>query len=227
MILEPLALWRILSINDLFEQSAYSKSRAAFYKIIQKLERLNLIESFQNCWNNEKYVYLLHEGLALLGHSKATLPINKDLRFHDSLTSRIGLVFDKLPIIKSVLVDQNISNIYPNISKIPDLLIEAESKKEFRIAIEVEVSQKSSTRIKSIFENYGESDLFNIVIYITDKKFIFNAYQKILREIESRINKDKFVFCYDPNLHRDSTSFLDAQTTYKGTLTSLRSLIGV
>src|SRR5690606_32455350 len=114
-ILEPLLNWRILSINDLYDLTSYSKSKGAFYKSIQRFEKLRLIESFKNSWNNEKYVYLLKDGLNLLGTEKALLPVNRDLRFHDSITSKVGLIFNDISFIKAVLIDQNIQNIYPNL----------------------------------------------------------------------------------------------------------------
>ena len=224
-ILEPLLYWRILSINDLYMMTSYDKTKGAFYKSIQRFEKLKLIESFKNSWNNEKYVYLLRDGLKLLGTEKALLPVNRDLRFHDSITSQIGLIFNNLHFVKSVLIDQNIQNHYPNLLNTPDIIIEGVHNKKFRIAIEVELSQKSSSRILNTFKNYSENSFFSAIIYITDKKFIFNAYQKLIEDKEETIKKDKFIFCYDPTIHRETKNILNAHTLHNGRSTTLKDLM--
>ena len=51
-ILNPLLKWRILSVRELKNQSDYRGSQSAFYKIISKLEKNNLIDSFMNSCSN-------------------------------------------------------------------------------------------------------------------------------------------------------------------------------
>ena len=98
-ILNPLLKWRILSVRELKNQSEYSGSLSAFYKIISKLEKNKLIESFMNTWSNEKFLYLKPDALKALGQEKALLPVNIDIRFHDAITTKVALFLKSYQVI--------------------------------------------------------------------------------------------------------------------------------
>lgn len=174
-ILMPLKDWRILSLADLKLLTGYSRSQSSFYKLISKLEKNNLIESFINSWTNEKFLYLLPDGESVVGSEKL-LPVNRDQRFHDSICTKVALNLNETQFFKEIYLDHNIPKHFPLMDKTPDILVCGANLKDFKIAIEIELTQKSKTRMEDIFKKYSDSKVVNNIIYITDKHHIFSAY---------------------------------------------------
>jgi hypothetical protein len=223
-LLNPLRKWRILSINALKEESEYSGSSSAFYKVITKLEKNMLLDSFINSWSNEKFVYLLPTGIKALGEEKASLAINRDLRFHDAISSKIARLFKSYSFINGIYLNQEIAKSFPLLERVPDILAEGKITKEFRLAIEVELTQKSQKRVKQIFKSYSDSKVVNNIIYITDKQSIFKAYKKYLIELGAEINQAKFIIIFESNLSKKTFNLLNSKAYYKDIDTSLNNI---
>jgi hypothetical protein len=223
-LLNPLKKWRILNIKALREESQYSGSNSAFYKIISKLEKNMLIDSFINSWSNEKFVYLLPTGIKALGEEKVKLAINRDLRFHDSIASKVARLFKSYEFVSSVYLDQEIATNFPLLERTPDVLAEGHISKAFRLAIEVELTQKSQTRVKEIFRTYSDSKVVNNIIYITDKKSIYKAYIKYFKELGPKINQDKFIFILESDLSKKTFNLLNSKAFFKDIDTSLNNI---
>lgn len=226
-ILNPLLKWRILSVRELKNRSDYKGSQSAFYKIISKLEKNNLIESFMNSWSNEKFLYLKSSALKALGEEKFLLPINADIRFHDAISTKVALYFKELAFIKEVYLDQEIAKHFPLMEKTPDILVLGEKEKPFKLAVEIELSQKNKTRVMDILKRHGESKIVNNIIYITDKKNIFNSYQGYLNELGDSIDNSKFIFIFEPALNAKTFSILNSMASYRGKETSLNELLRI
>ena len=226
-ILTPLKKWRILSVKDLKEQAEYQKSSSSFYKIITKLEKNCLIDSFINSWSNEKFIYLLPEALKIIGDEKSLLPVNRDQRLHDAIATRIALIFKGLPFVTDIYLDQEIPRIYPLMEKTPDILIEGVKTKPFRLAIEIELTQKNKTRVQEIFKCHDDSKILNNVIYITDKPSVFNAYARYLDELQDQINTERFIFVLEKDLSTKTFNILSSKALYRGRETNLKELLKV
>lgn len=226
-ILTPLLKWRILSVRELKNQSEYSGSQSAFYKIISKLEKNNLIESFMNHWSNEKFLYLKPNALVALGEEKFLLPINKDIRFHDAIVTKVALYLKTYSFVKEIFLDQEISKQFPLMEKTPDILIQGETNIPFRLAFEIELTQKNKTRVQDILRRHSESKIVNNVVYITDKKSIFNSYLSHLQEMKTSINHSKFIFIYEKDLNAKTFNLLNSKALYGDKETSLRELLKI
>jgi len=226
-LLNPLRKWRILSIKALKEESEYAGSSSAFYKIVSKLESNMLIDSFINSWSNEKFVYLLPTGIKALGEEKSSLAINRDLRFHDAISSKVARLFRSYHFIEGVYLDQEIAKSYPLLERVPDILAEGQLKSNFRFAIEVELTQKSQKRVKEIYRSYSDSKVVNNIIYITDKPSIFKAYQKYLDELGDEINQDKFILIFESNLSKKTFNLLNSKAFYRGKDSSLNHIFNL
>jgi hypothetical protein len=226
-ILNPLKKWRILSVQNLKQESGYQRSLSSFYKIISKLEKNQLIDSFINTWSNEKFLYLQPLGLKVLGDEKAILPVNRDTRYHDSICSKLALNFKSYAFVQNLYLDQEIPILYPLMEKTPDILIEGEKNNRFRLAIEIELTQKNKTRVQEILKSYSESKVINNVIYITDKEVIFNSYQKYLNELQNQINSSKFIFIYEKDLNAKAINLLNMKAIYQGRDTNLKELLKI
>lgn len=226
-ILTPLLKWRILNVRDLKNQSGYSGSQSAFYKILSKLEKNNLVDSFINSWSNEKYLYLKSDALKALGEEKALLPVNVDIRFHDAITTKVALFFKSYAFVKDIYLDQEIPKHFPIMEKTPDILIIGEKTKPFRLALEIELTQKNKTRVQDIFKRHSESKIINNIVYITDKKSIFSSYENYLGELSSSIDCSKFIFVYEKDLNAKTFNLLSSSASYRGKETSLKELLQI
>lgn len=223
-ILSPLRKWKILSIKSLKEEAGHIGTRSGFYKIVSKLEQNLLIDSFINAWSNEKFVYLGPKGLKALGIEKSALHINRDLRFHDSLVTKVARYFEKLSVINEVFLDFEVRESFPLLERVPDCLVTGQLHGPFHMAIEVELTQKSKERMREIFRTYSDSKVVNQVLYIMDKKSIRDAYLRILDELGSEINQNKFLFLYAPNLSKQKEELINESVIFKNQQTTLKEL---
>ncbi|MEE2670296.1 MAG: hypothetical protein VYA54_01200 [Bdellovibrionota bacterium] len=225
-LLMPLKKWRILSVKDLKEQSGHNGSRSSFYKVITKLESYLLIDSFINSWSNEKFIYLMPNAIKVLGEEKV-LPVNRDQRFHDAIVTKIALNFKDYNFVKDIYLDQEIGRNFPLIKKNPDILIVGQIKKDFKLAVEIELTQKNKSRVQEIFRSYSKSIAVNNIIYITDKLGIYNTYLRYLNELSSEINTDKFIFIYEKDLNNKTFNIINSKALYRGYETSLKQLFTI
>lgn len=226
-LLMPLRKWRILSVKDLKEQSGHNGSRSSFYKIITKLENNLLIDSFINSWSNEKFIYLMPNAIKVLGDEKKLLPVNRDQRFHDAIVTKIALNFKQYDFVKDIYLDQEIGRNFPLIEKNPDILVEGQLEKDFKLAVEIELTQKNKSRVQEIFRSYSKSIAVNNIIYITDKLGLYKTYLRYLNELKDEINVNKFIFIYEKDLNNKTFNLLNSNALYRGNETSLKQLFNI
>lgn len=165
------------------------------------------------------------EALKVIGDEQVLLPVNRDQRFHDAIATRIALIFKGLSFVKDIYLDQEIPRIYPLMEKTPDILIEGERTKPFRLAIEIELTQKNKTRVQEIFKCHDDSKIINNVIYITDKPSVFNAYTRYLDELQNDINTERFIFILEKDLNSKTFNILSSKALYRGRETNLKELL--
>lgn len=78
------------------------------------------------------------------------------------------------------------------------------------MAIEVELTQKSSERIYEKFNQYKDSSYFDYVVYFFKDKAVLNAYRRRLNELMSELKNDedksrlsgKVLFLYSAQKHQ-------------------------
>lgn len=109
--------------------------------------------------------------------------------------------------------------------KTPDILIEGVKTKPFRLAIEIELTQKNKTRVQEIFKCHDDSKILNNVIYITDKSSVFNAYTRYLDELQDQINTERFIFVLEKELSTKIFNILSSKALYRGRETNLKELL--
>lgn len=84
-LLRPLIKWKILSIKECFDDSAYPSSYKSFHKIIQRLEKNGVIGSFKDVWTKTRRIYLKWLGNEMVNpFDWMAHAFNKQNLFHDS-----------------------------------------------------------------------------------------------------------------------------------------------
>ncbi|HAZ12961.1 MAG: hypothetical protein A2X86_09235 [Bdellovibrionales bacterium GWA2_49_15] len=224
-LLMPLKRWKILDVKALKEASEYSGSFSGFYKIVAKLEKNLLLDSFTNSWSNEKFVYLSPNGLKALGENERGLGINRDTRFHDSIVSKVARFFAGYSFVKDVYLDFQIKDAFPLLERVPDCLLVGALKSPFKMAIEVELTQKSQERVTQIYRTYSDSKVVNQILYITDKQSIFDAYKEYFNQ-GGELIKEKFLFLLTKDLSKGRCDLKNEPVYFRGSMTSLSKIFG-
>jgi hypothetical protein len=225
-LLLPLKQWKILSLKALKEEAEYSGSASGFYKIISKLEKNKLLDSFVNSWSNEKFLYLLPDGIKALGGNERSLGLNRDLRFHDSIVSKVARTFRSYSFVKDVYLDFQARDQFPLLERVPDFIVTGRKEKQFTMAIEVELTQKSQDRVKHIFKTYSDSLVVNNILYIMDKKSMFSTYKNILNQQRGELCSDKFLLMLDKDLVKNGSCLELAPVYFKDQQTTLKNILG-
>jgi Uma2 family endonuclease len=225
-LLEPLRRWKILSIKGLKEEAEYAGSFSGLYKIISKLEKSRLVGSFVNSWSNEKYIYLLPDGIKALGANERSLNVNKELRFHDSIVTRVARKFSNYAFINETYLDIHTREVFPLLERVPDALVVGVLNAPITMAIEIELTQKSQDRVKQIFRTYSDSKVVNHILYISDKKRILDTYKKYLEELGGEVLEERFLFLYAKDLAKAKEVLELGPVYFKKRITTLRELFG-
>lgn len=196
--LEVLIDWRILDYNSLIEANInkrYSSYETA-KKLIQRLKKKKIVETYRDPWNKKAYIYL-----SVLGEKIVSPDLNinlcKETLYHDLKVS--GLCFELLKIsevVKSIELEHKFK--VPNKKSlgseiVPDAKLFGSFKgKEFIAAIELELTQKEKSRILSKTDLYLKSTYFDFAFYFFPNQNLLNRYRLIFEknygvEFNSRI----------------------------------------
>ena len=212
LILKEVGRWKIILLEDLYNLIGLNKERTNFYARIRSLEENGYLGSKKMTLKNPfgKYVYLTYLGASKIKLKNFTQVENID---HDLICTTI---------MNRFLKDENIENGYlPRDNEFgvdPDgLLICTDGKK---LAVEIELSQKSRVRIMDKFKRYGEETDIHKVLYIFNNKSHFLAYKKVLAG-QKKIVQEKIVLNLDENLSMASeydfkgSSWVDEMAFFK------------
>ncbi|MBI2519315.1 MAG: hypothetical protein HYV97_02810 [Bdellovibrio sp.] len=225
-LIEPLVKWKILSLDNLMEATWKIDKSSNFYKTIDGLEEKGLISAFHDPYSKRKYVYLTNKGYETLG-AENNLPINPSTVIHDTFSSENAFHFRNFPFTKEVLVDHEILKKYPMIGHRPDALVFGHHKKDFTMAIEMELTIKSKERIMQTYSAYNASSFFNNVLYIFGQPQAFETYVGVLENEGKALNHSKFLFVFMKNMYRRYYETFSAECYHNGNMTTLGKLFDI
>jgi hypothetical protein len=172
------------------------------------LESAGLIQSFLGS-RKKKYLNLSVEGGKYSRFSSPFAENKTELR-HDLLASNI---LQKLLEFNGFSSGQIINE---ELEVIPDALIYgAKRSMEYSLALEVELHQKSKKRVVNKLSKYADSRIFNYVLYVTNKRSIYDSYRKIVNELNEDVQK-KVMIGLSENLSEQSFAYEDLRVHFKG-----------
>ena len=157
-VLYPLKDWRVLDLASLHSKSDARLSQSSLIRLILRLEKAKVIKGFRDPWSRKKYVYLTKFGEELISLNEYPTAISNESLFHDLRVVDLGLEFLKNGVFKKIRFEHQIvnkKNYVTNLALIPDAEIDGEMNgKNFSLAIELELHQKSKDRLKKKGEQY-------------------------------------------------------------------------
>lgn len=196
-ILAPLVKWKILSLRKLRVMSGYQGKINSFERIVRRMESNGVISSFIEPMSRSKYIYLTRIGSRLIGMENYT-DQSKETLFHDSKVTEVCNEFMKLDCFNSVKLEHEISSLN---SILPDAILSgSKDDKKFRIALELEITQKSKARIIEKITDYRNSIEFDYALYLFSSDAIYKNYKRCIEENIGKNIWNKVIFFSLPSL---------------------------
>jgi len=207
-LLNIIAQWKIIDMPTLQELCSFKMKLPNFLNKVRLLERDGYIKGTL-LGRKHKYVYLSDKGIKHTPYDHS-YEIGDESFMHDLITGKV---------LRELLTFSNFKNgrMFHQISEegvFPDAMIEAERNgRQYTLAIEVELTQKASNRVKEKFARYTTDKRFNFCLYITNKAQLYRAYQHYLQEMSVSV-REKIVLLLDKNLSAKNFNFLDSECFY-------------
>ncbi|MDP7320718.1 MAG: hypothetical protein QF441_08930 [Bacteriovoracaceae bacterium] len=99
--LKPLEKWRILSIENLMQDSFYPGTYESFAKKLYRMEKgKKLIESYIDPYTKKKYVYLTKKGASYVCDESNHLSPSANTIIHDTKVSMLTREFINLELFR-------------------------------------------------------------------------------------------------------------------------------
>ncbi|MEA9358445.1 MarR family winged helix-turn-helix transcriptional regulator [Bacteriovorax sp. PP10] len=199
--LSNLLSWRILDLKKLMEVSSYDRGYKNFAKIIQRLEAKKLLDKYSPSGSKKKYVYLTAEGEKLLSSENRFYRPAQNSIYHDLLMSELCYEFLKFDCFDEAILEHLIHNkkeFLKLLGPIPDAILKGKiGKQNFRIALELELTQKSQDRVFNKISQYMVSN-YDYIVYLFNQKNTFHNYMEMLNEkYGERVFKKVLLFVVD------------------------------
>ena len=219
-IINILGKWKVMDMKSLNEFCSYDLKYFNLLKKVRTLETHGLVKGVLLGRKN-KHIYLTNKGLKFTGHD-FTYEICDENLTHDLI---VGRVLKEL-IKTSHFIDGKMFHEIPVENLFPDA--EAKGIKDnqtYKLALEIELTQKSESRVKEKFRRYGREKVFNYVLYITNKESLFRAYKRFLEEMNSE-TQEAVILMLDKKLSVTAFKYQESTCFYQGSETTFLKLFG-
>lgn len=206
--------WKFLDLPDLLELSNFDLKYDNLAHKIRALEANGFIKSLQKGYSR-KQVYLTKKGLKLTPYNHLPEQENETLT-HDMYVGRILRTLNKLPEFLNPQMEDFVENHFTLDNVEPDGSIEYENDdKSWSLALEVELFQKTKSRVKRKYSAYLRSS-FDYVLYFSTKPNLIRNYLNMANDMITDVQK-KLIFVSAPNLRIDSFNIEETHCFHPGT----------
>jgi len=218
-----------VTAKEIISSLSKKYGKSTLYKDLYKLQDLGLIKRVKHTEDGKHYYYLSSSGESIVtkGSSRHSFLLSKVTKDLVSTFARVKSHFSPEEISCTELgLDTNYIN--------PDsvLKIESRDKKMTNCAFELELTQKSASRIRDKFEKYIEDNYFHSCLYLFEFERDFDKYTYIFEEFVNRMKDEalskkahtKFVFVFNESLESPSLSLLNSKTFFNKKIMTLQNL---
>lgn len=194
----PLVKWKILSVNDLYELSGYHGRKNSFHKLINRFETHQVIKSVNDLWSRKKYLYLTKLGEDLINHEEHIIGLSEEMLLHDMRLSELILAIKGALPTKEIKFEHEWrqKGQFSTLKRqYTDALLNREIKgKTQKIAIELELNQKSKERLSEKFQHYITSSYYDLCLYVFGRQNTMENYHRFCMEKFTPKEARKLVF---------------------------------
>jgi hypothetical protein len=213
-LLYPLKEWRVLDLANLHTKSNTRLSHSRLIRLILRLEKVKIIKGFRDPWSRKKYVYLTRLGEELISLNDYPTAISEESLFHDLRVVDLGQELIKNNVFKKIRFEHQIvnrKNYVTNLALIPDAEVDGVMNgKNFSLAIELELHQKSKDRLEKKAEQYLGSLYDHCLFMFSDKNTLGNYKKFFTEKLGPKFNEKIFLFhlggIYEPEINLQKTS---------------------
>lgn len=233
-ILSQVIKWRAIPLTVLQEMTDYQGTKTSFYRVIRTLEDRQLIKA--TSFNGLTKIVSPTQVLAQLTSQKV-INLQDESLTHEAIVTLLCFELTTYEIFNSVKLPHEITggSYDSGINRLPDAIIEGLHRNNpFKLALEVELTRKSRTRVQNKVEDYLINSVFDFIFYVFNDKSTFEAYQKFINEIvskpiyqqERRNHEARFILGYAPRLIANKCKLNEIEIFYSGKKTKLESIFG-
>ena len=237
-IINVLEKWGVLTVRHLQSLLCSNISINALRKRLHKLAVEDFVEISRLGINNEMIAVPTKKALHRLKSNRSS--IDEAMIYHNLFISLLGLELisrEKVEFFKHPHeYRKSKAPITLSSSIEPDAYLCVKHNDEnLKVAIEIELTQKSSDRIYEKFKQYKDSAYFSYVIYFFRDESTLNSYRKRLEEIANEMkNKNdknellgKVIFLYSKQKHQYGSILENSIMEYGGKIISVTKFFGV
>ena len=210
--LTPLQKWRIMDLESLRRECESEPNYHHFARIIRKMEKEKIIESFKHRFNGKKYIYFSSFGERQIASTKNPTAISKDFVIHDLKVSEIANCFFKSDWVDEIELEHELTNkrdFRQTYKVIPDALMKISTvTPKLEIALEIELTQKQKTRICEKAKQYILSSKYSHILYMFSKPNIMKTYMETIKTTVGEKYFSRFLFVTIPSMTAKDTNLI-------------------
>lgn len=218
--LSPLRKWRLLSLKELWRLGGYEATYKSFTKMLLRLEKKKVIEGIQEPFTRRKYVHLTRFGNDLLGGSKSLPCVSRETFIHDAKVVEFVLEAMRLPCFYGFELEHEIAEqirFKPNYKVFPDAILLGElDHKKFRMAVELELTQKTKAKYLAKVGQYLESEFYDYVLYIFQSRGVLESYKKTIGTEFGAASSRKIIFGLNESILCRDFDFTETKVLFNG-----------
>jgi hypothetical protein len=223
--LYPLKKWRLLDLNSLQRESQYPGTYSGFKKLIQKLEKRDVLNSFRLGESRRKYVFLTKRGGAQVGLDSAALNISTETLLHDLKVAQVCRSLLDLRAIKKVELEHEIILEKGKNQYTPDALVYFENKGDaFQMAFELELTRKSKSKYLDKISFYLKSNYYDYVLYFFNDRGVMDSYKKHVQGVYGAESFEKILLALNTNMNNKNPKFEESLVFFMGKEVQLKDI---
>jgi len=176
--------WKILDVQTLKNLCSHKLKTPNLLHKVRKLEEAGFIKGTKKGLQ-KKHVYLTNKGIRYTRYDE-TYEVCDEIVSHDIVTGKV---------LRELLTFENFINgcMFHQVREdkvFPDAEIEGvRDGMTYKLGLEVELTQKSSSRVKVKFKRYSLDRRFDYCLFVTNKPTLFKAYKGYLDQMGREIQE--------------------------------------
>ena len=217
-----------MDLRGLQDAAALGHGRKNFYRIINHLEAQGMVKTWRDPFNKKKYAYLTPAGQAECWDSSNSVAVKQETLLHDLKVSEIAREFLRRSWAHDVELEHELrdkASFRTSFAAIPDaVFVRLDGRKQLRIAFELELNRKSTSRLVEKANQYLDRDSYRYAFYFFTQRHLRDFYYKTMREalgppVETRL----MFFCHE-GMMKDGNDLATAKGLFKGNEVALGAL---
>ena len=137
---------------------------------------------------------------------------------HDLITTNFILNLKKHQNFTSVQVQSIGVDLEPD-----GVIYGIKEGREYSLAVEVELTQKSKTRVIDKLCRYKDSSDYTYLLYVFNKESTFKSYKKILENSNKELSK-KVILLLNESIDRTNFDYLNSKCFFKNKITTFEKI---